>query len=144
MISVHKLLTGKKESQLISMRPDQTVIEALELMAEKNIGAVMVMEGDKLVGIFSERDYARKGIIKGRKAKSTPISDVMIHDVITVSPDMNINDCMKLFIGKHIRHLPVMSEGNVIGMLSIGDIVNGIIEEQEEHIKFLEQYIQGS
>jgi len=143
MLSVQNLLNGKEQNRLISIRPDQMVIEALDIMDEKNIGAVMVMDGDKLVGIFSERDYARKGIIKGRKAKSTPISEVMIHEVITVSPDMNIDNCMQLFIGKHIRHLPVMSEGKVVGMLSIGDIVNAIIHEQEEHIRFLEQYIQG-
>lgn len=143
MISVHNLLAGKKQNLILSIRPDQMVIEALELMADKNIGAVMVMDGDRLAGIFSERDYARKGIIKGRKAKSTPISEVMIPEVITVTPDMTIDDCMQLFITKHIRHLPVTDEGKVIGMLSIGDIVNAIIQEQEEHIKFLEQYIQG-
>lgn len=144
MISVKQLLEGKQNNRVLSLRPDQTVIEALELMAEKNIGAIMVMEDDKLVGIFSERDYARKGIIQGRKAKSTPISEVMIHNVITVTPEMNIEDCMKLFVGKFIRHLPVVDEGRVIGMLSIGDIVNSIIKEQEEHIRFLEQYISGS
>jgi len=143
MISVQKLLEGKKMSQIISLRPDNTVIEALELMADKNIGAIMVMEDDRLVGIFSERDYARKGIIQGRKAKSTPLSEVMIHDVITVTPDMDIDDCMQLFINKFIRHLPVVRGNKVIGMLSIGDIVNAIIKEQLDHIKFLEQYITG-
>ena len=143
MISVKKLLEGKKTNQMISLRPDNTVIEALELMADKNIGAVMVMDGDNLVGIFSERDYARKGIIQGRKAKSTPLTEVMIHDVITVTPEMDIDDCMQLFIGKYIRHLPVVKGDKVIGMLSIGDIVNAIIKEQTEHIKFLEQYITG-
>lgn len=144
MISVQKLLEGKERNLMITIKPDQSVIEALELMAEKNIGAVMVMEGDNLVGIFSERDYARKGIIKGRKAKTTPISEVMINDVITVTPDMDIEDCMQLYISKHIRHLPVKSDGQVIGMLSIGDIVNAMIKEQSQHIKFLEQYIQGT
>lgn len=143
MTSVQKLLEGKEKNFLISIKPDQMVIEALHLMAEKNIGAVVVMDGDKLIGIFSERDYARKGIIKDRKAKSTPIADVMVRDVVTVTLDMNIYDCMQLFIGKLIRHLPVMEGGSVIGMLSIGDIVNAIIHEQEAHIKFLEQYIKG-
>lgn len=143
MIPVQKLLEGKKINRIISLRPDNTVIEALELMADKNIGAVMVMEGDRLIGIFSERDYARKGIIMGRKAKSTPLTEVMIHDVITVTPEMDIDDCMELFINKYIRHLPVISNGQVIGMLSIGDIVNAIIKEQTDHIKFLEQYITG-
>jgi CBS domain-containing protein len=143
MISVQKLLEGKKMNQIISLRPDNTVIEALQLMADKNIGAIMVMEDDRLVGIFSERDYARKGIIQGRKAKSTPLTEVMIHDVITVTPDMNIDDCMQLFINKFIRHLPVVKGNQVLGMLSIGDIVNAIIKEQVDHIKFLEQYITG-
>ena len=143
MISVKKLLEGKKMNQIISLRSDNTVIEALQLMADKNIGAIMVMEDDRLVGIFSERDYARKGIIQGRKAKSTPLTEVMIHEVITVTPDMDIDDCMQLFINKFIRHLPVVRGDQVIGMLSIGDIVNAIIKEQLDHIKFLEQYITG-
>jgi len=134
-------LEGKKMHRLITMRPDQTVIEALQLMADKNIGAIMIMDDDRLVGIFSERDYARKGIIQGRKAKSTALTEVMIHDVITVSPDMDIEDCMNLFIDKYIRHLPVVNDGQVIGMLSIGDIVNAIIKDQLDHINFLEQYI---
>ena len=143
MISVKKLLAGKNKSQIISLRPDNTVIEALQVMSDRNIGAIMVMDGEQLVGIFSERDYARKGIIQGRKAKSTPLTEVMIHEVITVNPDMDIDDCMQLFINKYIRHLPVVQEGQVIGMLSIGDIVNAIIKEQVDHIKFLEQYITG-
>ncbi|HJW31128.1 MAG TPA: CBS domain-containing protein, partial [Saprospiraceae bacterium] len=109
-----------------------------------NIGAVMLMEGDRLAGIFSERDYARKGIIQGRKAKSTPISEVMIHEVFTISPDMHIDDCMKLFSDKHIRHLPVVENQKVIGMISIGDVVSTIMQEQKDHIHFLEQYIAGT
>ena len=143
MLSVEKLLEGKKMNQIIAVGPDSKVFDALELMADKNIGALMVMENGRLIGIFSERDYARKGIIQGRKAKTTPITEVMIHDVITVSPDMDINDCMQLFVGKFVRHLPVVHDGSVIGILSIGDIVNAIIKEQTEHIRFLEQYITG-
>jgi CBS domain-containing protein len=143
MISVKKLLAGKKRNVTYSLRPDNTVIEALELMAMANIGAVMIMDGGKLVGIFSERDYARKGIIQGRKAKSTPLTDVMIHDVHTVTPDMDIEDCMQLFTDKFIRHLPVVENEKVIGMLSIGDIVSAIMKEQTDHIDFLEKYITG-
>jgi CBS domain-containing protein len=143
MISVQKLLDGKKTNQTFTLTPNHMVIEALELMAEKNIGAVMIMEGDRLAGIFSERDYARKGIIKGRKAKSTPVTEVMTHNVFTVTSQMDIEDCMELFRDKRIRHLPVVDDGKVKGMLSIGDIVNGIMEEQKTHIKFLEQYISG-
>ena len=101
----------------------------------------MVVENEKLVGIFSERDYARKGIIMGRKAKTTPVTEVMTGNVYTVTPDMNMEDCMQLFSDKHIRHLPVMHGSKVIGMLSIGDIVNAIMMEQKEHIQFLEKYI---
>lgn len=120
------------------------VIEALQLMAEKNIGAVLVMDGERLAGIFSERDYARKGIIQGRKAKSTPVTEVMTANVITVTTDMSIEDCMNLFNSKRIRHLPVVEDGKVTGLLSIGDIVHAIIQEQSTHIQFLEQYISGT
>lgn len=143
MISVKKLLDGKKASQVFFVTPDHMVIDALELMAEKNIGAVMVMDGDRLAGIFSERDYARKGIIKGRKAKSTPVIEVMTPNVFTVTPEMSIEDCMQLFSDKHFRHLPVLNHGKVIGMISIGDVVNTIMQEQKMHINFLEQYISG-
>ncbi|MBK8426898.1 MAG: CBS domain-containing protein [Lewinellaceae bacterium] len=143
MISVQKLLEGKKINKIFTLTPEHMVIDALDLMAQNNIGAVMVMEGERLAGIFSERDYARKGIIKGRKAKSTPLTEVMTHNVFTVNPDMNIDDCMKLFSDKHIRHLPVIAGSEVVGMLSIGDIVNAIMQEQKQHIQFLEQYISG-
>ncbi len=144
MISVQKLLEGKRLNKTFTVTPEHMVIEALELMEANNIGAVMVMEGDRLAGIFSERDYARKGIIKGRKAKSTPVSEVMTANVFSVSPDMDIEDCMQLFSDKRIRHLPVLDHGRVVGMLSIGDIVNAIINEQKSHINFLEQYISGT
>lgn len=143
MISVKKLLAGKKKNILYSLRPDNMVIEALELMSMANIGAIMIMDGGKLVGMFSERDYARKGIIQGRKAKSTPLTEVMIPEVITVTPDMDIEDCMQLFTDKFIRHLPVVENGQVIGLLSIGDIVSAIMKEQTDHIGFLEKYITG-
>ncbi|MFN0014138.1 MAG: CBS domain-containing protein, partial [Saprospiraceae bacterium] len=102
-----------------------------------------VMEGKNLAGIFSEREYARKGILVGRKAKSTPLQEVMTLEVHTVTPEMDIEDCMQLFSDKRIRHLPVLSDGKVIGMLSIGDIVSAIMEEQKTHIEFLEHYIAG-
>lgn len=130
-------------NQTFFVTPEHMVIEALELMAEKNIGAVMVMDGPRLAGIFSERDYARKGIIAGRKAKSTPVTEVMTANVFTVSPDMDIEDCMQLFSDKRIRHLPVLDHGRVVGMISIGDVVTAIMNEQKVHINFLEQYISG-
>lgn len=144
MLSVSKLLESKRNQATWTVTPNHMVIEALELMAEKNIGAVLVMDGERLAGIFSERDYARKGIIQGRKAKSTPVTEVMTANVFSVTSKMTIEDCMNLFSSKRIRHLPVVDEGKVIGLLSIGDIVNAIIQEQTNHIQFLEQYISGT
>lgn len=144
MISVKKILQDKAISNIWSVSPTTSVIDTLMMMAEKNIGAVVVLDDEKLVGIFSERDYARKGIIQGRKAKSTPISEVMTPKVFTVSPDMSIQECMSLFSGKKIRHLPVMDDDRVVGVVSIGDIVNSIMQEQKHHIQFLEQYITQS
>jgi CBS domain-containing protein len=143
MLSVKRLLEGKQMNRKCSLTPDKMVIDALELMTRENIGAVMIMEDDRLVGIFSERDYARKGIIQGRKAKTTPVTDVMTSNVFTVTPEMNLDDCMQLFSDKHIRHLPVVSDHRVVGMLSIGDIVTAIITEQKEHIQHLEKYISS-
>jgi CBS domain-containing protein len=144
MISVKKLLKDKPVSAVWSVSPDTSVIDTLLFMSEKNIGAVVVLDGDQLAGIFSERDYARKGIIQGRKAKSTPIRDVMTEHVFTVSSDMGIQECMKMFSSKKIRHLPVVEDEKVVGVLSIGDIVNSIMYEQTQHIQFLEQYITSA
>ncbi|HOY16068.1 MAG TPA: CBS domain-containing protein [Haliscomenobacter sp.] len=143
MLSVRRLLDNKKINSVWSVRPDHMVIDALGLMSQQGIGAVLVMDGDQLIGIFSERDYARKGIIVGRKAKSTPVTEVMTANVFTVSPDMDIEDCMTLFSEKRIRHLPVMENQEVIGMLSIGDIVTAIIQAQDQQIRYLEAYITG-
>jgi CBS domain-containing protein len=141
MISVQQLLNSKPTQNLHSVTTSNMVVDALEIMAANNIGAVVVMEGERLAGIFSERDYVRKGIIKGRKSKSTPITEVMTANVFTVSPDQDINDCMQLFSSKKIRHLPVKQGEKVVGMLSIGDIVNAIIREQSVHIQYLEEFI---
>ena len=143
MLKVSKILADKSANAVYSIAPNQMVIEALELMAAHNIGAVMVMEDFRLVGIFSERDYARKGILQDRKAKSTPVTEVMTPNVFTVSPSMDIEDCMTLFSEKRIRHLPVVDNQQVIGMLSIGDIVTAIIQAQDQQIKYLEAYITG-
>jgi CBS domain-containing protein len=143
MISVKKLLEGKQNNRILALAPGAMVIDALELMTKENVGAVMVVENEKLVGIFSERDYARKGIIMGRKAKTTPLTEVMTSNVYTVTLEMNMEDCMQLFSDKRIRHLPVLHDNHLLGMLSIGDIVNAIIMEQKEHIQFLEKYISS-
>lgn len=144
MLTVRQLLSGKNIDTVYSVRSEQTVIEALELMADKNIGAVMVIDDDRLVGIFSERDYARKGIIQGRKAKSTPISEVMTSGVFTVEPSQTLEDCMEIMSAKHIRHLPVVDGSKVVGLVSVSDIVTAIIREQAHRIQNLESYITGS
>ncbi|HEV7347868.1 CBS domain-containing protein [Telluribacter sp.] len=144
MCTVEKLVKDKKNQSVWYVTPQHMVIDALHLMAEKGIGALPVMDGQTLTGIFSERDYARKGIIQGRKAKSTPVTEVMTPKVFTVSPEMDITDCMELMSQKKIRHLPVMDGGQVVGILSIGDIVMALIREQGEHIDYLEHYIAGT
>ena len=144
MITVKKILADKAISVVWSVPPTTSVIDTLHLLSEKNIGAVVVLDDENLVGIFSERDYARKGIIQGRKAKSTPISEVMTPKVFTVDPGMSIQACMQLLGQKKIRHLPVLENDRVVGVISIGDIVNSIMHEQKQHIQFLEQYITES
>ncbi len=141
MLKVSKILADKSANAVYSIAPNQMVIEALELMAAHNIGAVMVMEDFRLVGIFSERDYARKGILQDRKAKSTPISEVMTAQVITVDPKTSIESCMRLMSEKKFRHLPVLEGSRVVGLISIGDVVTAIIHDQKDRIQSLEDYI---
>lgn len=141
--SVKALLASKKIKNILSVTPSTTVYDALLVMSENNIGALLVMENNQLVGIFSERDYARKGIIKGRKANSTSISEVMTANVYTVDTSMNIVECMEIMSARKFRHLPVVDNGQVIGILSVGDIVTALIIEQKTHITFLESYISG-
>lgn len=141
MISVKQILADKAISEVWSVPPTQSVIDTLHLLSEKNIGAVVVLDNGKLVGIFSERDYARKGIIQGRKAKSTPISEVMTPKVFTVDPSTTITECMDMLGQKRIRHLPVLDNDRVIGVISIGDVVKSIMSEQKQRINYLEQYI---
>lgn len=142
MKTVHQLLQSKG-SYVISVPSDTTVYDALLIMAEKQIGAVAVMDGEHLAGIFSERDYAREVVLKGRTSKTTPVKDVMSSKVITVTPDNTVEDCMTLITNKRVRHLPVLHNGKVTGILSIGDLVKETIAEQEVLIQQLESYIQG-
>jgi CBS domain-containing protein len=139
--SVKTLLGIKNINKILFVSPDTTVFDAISIMAEYNIGALLIMENEKLVGIFSERDYVRKGIIKGKKAKTTIMTEMMTPNVFTVNSDMNTMDCMELMSSKKIRHLPVMEGEKVIGVLSVGDIVNALIKEQKMHINYLESYI---
>lgn len=133
-----------KGHDIWSIAPDATVLDALKLMAEKNIGALLVIENGELVGIMSERDYARKVVLEGKASKDTPVRDIMSARVLYIRPDQTIEDCMALMINKKIRHLPVMREGKVIGVLSIGDVVKAVISEKEYIIEQLENYITDS
>lgn len=142
-MNVNHLLQSKK-SEIISVKPNTSVFEALTIMAEKNIGAVLVIENNKLVGILSERDYARKIILKGKTSKETKVEEVMTGKVLYVQPNVSVEECMSLMSSKHIRHLPVMDQGELIGIISIGDVVNAIISEKEFKIKQLENYITGT
>jgi CBS domain-containing protein len=138
-----KELLREKGSEVWTIAPKVTVYSALELMATKNIGALVVIEDGNVVGMFTERDYARKVILKGRSSKTTTVSELMITDVLYVSPDDTIENCMALMTDKRLRHLPVMENGQLTGLISIGDIVRVIISEREFTIRELERYITG-
>jgi CBS domain-containing protein len=133
-----------KANAIFSITPDTVVYEALELMVEKNVSALVVMENEKLVGIFTERDYARKVILKGKASKETRIGEIMTETPVTVLPDSSIDDCMRLMTNRFIRHLPVVKDDRLIGIISIGDVVKYIIEEQKFIIQNMEHYITGS
>lgn len=143
MAAVNNILETKG-SVTFSIPPDTSVFHALEIMVEKNVSALLVTEGDKLAGIFTERDYARKVALKGKSSKDTVIGDIMTRDLITVTRATTIEDCMQLMTGKYIRHLPVVENGELVGIISIGDVVRTIIEEQKSIIGHMEQYIAGS
>lgn len=139
-----KQILETKGKEMFTITPDTSVYHALELMVEKNVSALLVMENDKLAGIFTERDYARKVVLKGKKSKETEISEIMTRDLITVSPESTIDECMALMTGKYIRHLPVVVDDKLTGIISIGDVVRRIIEDQKLIIGHMEQYIAGS
>ncbi len=134
-------LLKKRGALVYSVGPQETVYEALRILAEYNIGAMMVMDESRLVGVFSERDYTRKIALAGRSSRETLVKDIMTANVITVSPDTDTRDCMALMSQKRIRHLPVMQDGKVMGMISIRDIMDDIIADHELTISFLQHYI---
>ena len=134
----------KHKGRLIhSVPPEAPVLEAIKVMAEHGVGALLVMQGDKLLGVVSERDYARKVILKGRSSSETNVSQIMSAPVLTVRPDQSVNDCMRIMTENRVRHLPVVEGERVVGVLSIGDLVRTVVEEQQQTIAQLEQYIHS-
>ena len=142
MRSVQQLLEEKPQ-QVLSIQPQAKVFDALMLMAEKDVGALVVLEGDKLVGIFSERDYARKIILFGKTSKDTSVGEIMTAKVVCVRPEQMVDQCMALMTQKRVRHLPVLSEKKVVGIISIGDVVRAMLQDQQHTIEQLEQYIMS-
>ena len=141
-MTVNQILAVKGK-EVFSVLPSITVYEALVIMSEKNIGAILVVENNVLIGIFSERDYARKIALKDKSSKETLVQEIMASDVITVKPSDNLDYCMELMYTKKIRHLPVIENDNIIGIISIGDVVKSIIDLQKETIQYLDSYISG-
>ncbi len=138
-----QFLLQQKGHHVYSIKGDTSVYDALQLMMDKNISALLIMEGDVLQGIFTERDYARKIILQGRSSKETPVKEVMTAALVTVSPHDSIEECMQRMTAQRFRHLPVLDNGTVAGMVSIGDLVKCVIDDQKHTIRQLEQYISG-
>ena len=142
MKTVREILAGKG-SVIWSIQPDATVFEALQTMADNDVGALIVLDGETVAGVLSERDYARKVILHGRSSKELKVKEIMSSKVYFVNPEQNIEDCMALFTNKRVRHLPVLDNDRLRGIISIGDVVKAVIAEQEVTIKHLENYITG-
>lgn len=139
MTTVGQILRSKPDVYAVS--PDDTVYDALTLMAEKNIGAVLVLAGAEILGIFSERDYARRGILQGHHSRETAVREIMTPDVICIDRGATVDTCMALMTDKRIRHLPVVDGGRIVGVVSIGDIVRAVVDEQQFTIRTLERYV---
>jgi CBS domain-containing protein len=140
MATVQQLLDAKG-SAIYSVGPEDPVLEAIRLMADRHVGALLVLKGDELAGIVSERDYARKVILLGRSSSATPVWQIMSSPVHTVTPDASVDECMRLMTEQRVRHLPVVARGHVVGVVSIGDLVKAVIEDQRHTIEQLEDYI---
>ena len=143
MQTVRQLL-GTKSPEIHAVAPDSAVIDAIRLMAEKGIGAVLVMDGARLAGILSERDYARKIVLRDRSSRDTPVAAIMTAEVVTVTPADTVEDCLQLVTDRRIRHLPVLDGDEVVGVISIGDLVKSVIEQQRQELGQLQQYITGT
>ena len=136
-------LLAAKGPETFGLSPQDTVYRAIELMNEKRVGALLVLDEDRLVGIISERDYARKVILMGRLSKETSVAEIMSSPVVVVTPDTSLVECMEIMTNQHFRHLPVVKKEQVVGLISIGDLVRAIIEQQADHIELLHNYIHG-
>jgi CBS domain-containing protein len=143
MITIGQVLQTKGHG-FFALAPQATAYEALEIMADKEVGALLVIGGGKLIGVFSERDYARKVILKGKSSKTTTVGELMSSPPICAAPELTIRDCMAIMTGNHIRHLPIVDKGTIIGIVSMGDIVKTIICEQDTTIQALENYVTGN
>ncbi len=142
-MTIVRQLLDRKGRAIFSVAPGSPVLDAIRAMAEHQVGALLVMQDETLAGIVSERDYARKVILLGRSSADTPVRDIMTSAVITVQPDTTIDKCMQLMTDRHVRHLPVVDGGRVVGMVSIGDLVKAVIAEQRQQIEQLESYIHS-
>ena len=142
MRKVSHILQGK-EMRVVSVARDTPVLEMIRLMADEHTGSVLVMQGNDLIGIATERDYARKVILQGRSSADTPVHQIMSSPVECVTPNHTVQDCMEIMTDRHVRHLPVKDGGTVVGMVSIGDLVKAVIEDQQQEISQLQQYIAG-
>ena len=134
-------LLGSKTPEVFAVAPGDSVMDAIRLMADKGVGAVLVMDGARLAGIVSERDYARKVVLHGKSSSDTSVRDIMTADVVTVDPNQTVAQCMQIVTDHRIRHLPVVEEGDVIGVISIGDLVKAVIEDQQVQLDQLQRYI---
>ena len=143
MHTIRTILKNKQSAEVWAVSPGDTVLEAITRMAKLRIGALLVMEGDRLVGIVSERDYARKIILQGRRSAETLVSEIMTAEVATTTLDMTAQQCLEMMTKGFFRHLPVMEDGRVIGLVSIGDLVKAVIADQQAIIKELERYVTG-
>ena len=143
MTAVAQILKSKPDQTIYTITPAASVFDAVKLMAEKNIGALIVIEGEKIVGLITERDYARKIVLMARSSRETPVRDIMTTSVLYVRPDQTSEECMVLMTENRLRHLPVMDNAKLIGLISIGDLVKDVISEQKFIIQQLEQYITG-
>jgi CBS domain-containing protein len=138
-----KRVLADKGNQVYSIGPDATVFEALTEMADREVGALIVLEGEAVVGIFSERDYARKIILQGKSSRETTVREIMTDRVVYANPEMTLDECLAVMTDKRIRHLPIMRDSELLGVVSIGDLVKGIIDEQRFRINQLESYVSG-